>query len=166
MLRPSRRSIHAVARVRPSPAVPGSKASRLLIRPLAGHLSSTIVSPSASSQRSLGDFIRDNRRLLNLSLRDLSSMTNVSNAYLSQVERNLHQPSIRVLRAIADALELSSEQMMAYAGLTRDTGEPHTADGDEIDTESAIMQDPSLDPTDRQTLLALYRRLTGRSNAT
>lgn len=86
-------------------------------------------------------------------------MTNVSNAYLSQVERDLHRPSIRVLRAIADALELSSEQMMAYAGLTRDAGGPDVKDNNKIDTESAIMRDPRLDPTDRQTLLALYRRL-------
>ncbi len=113
------------------------------------------------SHRSLGDFIRDNRRTLNLSLRDLASMTNVSNAYLSQVERNLHQPSIRVLRSIADALELSSEQMLAYAGLARSPDQADAAERDQPSTEAAIMRDPRLGDSDRQTLLALYRRLAG-----
>jgi transcriptional regulator with XRE-family HTH domain len=124
------------------------------------------VSPSGSSRRTLGDFIRDNRQLLNLSLRDLASMTNVSNAYLSQVERGLHQPSIRVLRAIADALELSSEQMMTYAGLTKSADTATTRDDDKVDTEAAIMRDRRLSADDRQTLLALYRRLAGRVDAT
>jgi transcriptional regulator with XRE-family HTH domain len=123
------------------------------------------VSPSASSHRSLGEFIRDNRRVLNLSLRDLSSRTNVSNAYLSQVERNLHQPSIRVLRAIADALELSSEQMMIYAGLAK-PAENAVDEQDAVDTEAAILRDPRLQPADRQTLLALYRRLAAEPDGT
>ena len=121
---------------------------------------------SGSSHRTLGDIIRDNRKLLNLSLRDLASMTNVSNAYLSQVERGLHQPSIRVLRAIADALELSSEQMMAYAGLTKSSDMRTNTHDDKIDTESAIMRDRRLSAEDRQTLLALYRRLADRADAT
>jgi len=33
----------------------------------------------------------------NLSLRQLSALTEISNPYLSQVERGLHEPSIRVL---------------------------------------------------------------------
>ena len=53
----------------------------------------------------LGAFIRDQRKKANLSLRQLAELTSLSNPYLSQVERGLHQPSVRVLRAISDALK-------------------------------------------------------------
>lgn len=75
-----------------------------------------------SPRHSLGDFIRDRRQGSRLSLRELAMTSQVSNAYISQIERGLHQPSVRVLPAIADALELSSEQMMSYAGLAPSPG--------------------------------------------
>ena len=64
----------------------------------------------------LGEFIRAQRQLANLSLREMASMTSVSNAYLSQVERGLHQPSLKVLHSIAAALQLSTEQLLAQGG--------------------------------------------------
>lgn len=108
---------------------------------------------------SVGEFIRDRRQRSRLSLRELASRSKVSNAYLSQVERGLHQPSVRVLRAIADALELSSEQMMMYAGLTPRAEDMPPADPMLTSTERAIEQDERLGEDDRQTLLTLYRRL-------
>src|ERR1700754_5267873 len=69
----------------------------------------------------LGDFIRAQRHLANLSLREMAAMTSVSNAYLSQVERGLHQPSLKVLRSIADALQLSTDQLLTQAGWARGT---------------------------------------------
>jgi len=65
----------------------------------------------------LGAFIREQRKKANLSLRQLAELSSLSNPYLSQVERGLHQPSVRVLRAISDALNLSAESMLAQAGL-------------------------------------------------
>jgi len=60
-------------------------------------------SPPASGwtvqMNALGEFIRAQRQLANLSLREMASMTSVSNAYLSQVERGLHQPSLKVLHS-------------------------------------------------------------------
>ena len=44
-------------------------------------------------------------------------MTNLSNAYLSQLERGLHEPSLRVLRALADALGMPLETLLAHTGL-------------------------------------------------
>ncbi|HEV7829145.1 MAG TPA: helix-turn-helix transcriptional regulator, partial [Pseudonocardiaceae bacterium] len=64
----------------------------------------------------LGAFIRAQRQLADLSLREMAALTRISNAYLSQVERGLHQPSLTVLRAIADALGLTTEQLLAKAG--------------------------------------------------
>ena len=60
---------------------------------------------SATSSNLLGSFIRAQRQMANLSLRELSAMTEVSNPYLSQIERGLSEPSARVLNAIAQALE-------------------------------------------------------------
>lgn len=64
----------------------------------------------------LGGFIRAQRQMAKLSLREMASMTRVSNAYLSQVERGLHQPSLKVLQSIADALQLNTEQLLQQAG--------------------------------------------------
>src|SRR5271156_3417375 len=90
-------------------------------------------------RRMLGAFIKAQREMANLSLRQLSAMTEVSNPYLSQVERGLHEPSIRVLGAIADALNMSAETLFEQAGLINNT-EPQ----DDKATESAIMADRRL----------------------
>lgn len=67
--------------------------------------------------QALGAMIRQQRRLADLSLRELAAMTSVSNAYLSQVERGLHQPSIKVVRSIADALGVAPATLLSQAGL-------------------------------------------------
>jgi transcriptional regulator with XRE-family HTH domain len=111
--------------------------------------------------RDLGGYIRLQRQLSDLSLRQLAGMTKVSNAYLSQIERGLHQPSLRVLRSIADALNLSADTMLAQAGLldpAARTEEPSAR----TDTEAAILSDPELAPADREALLRVYRSLRHR----
>jgi transcriptional regulator with XRE-family HTH domain len=60
---------------------------------------------------------RSHRHLANLSLRQLAELTSFSNPYLSQVERGLHHPSVRVVKLIADALDLSTETLLEHAGL-------------------------------------------------
>ena len=108
----------------------------------------------------LGDFIRAQRQLANLSLREMASMTSVSNAYLSQVERGLHQPSLTVLRAIADALGLTTEQLLAKAGWTQadPVGPPASAPPDPLaSTEDTIRADPRLTDAQREALLGVYR---------
>ena len=110
----------------------------------------------------LGGFIRAQRQLANLSLREMAAMTSVSNAYLSQVERGLHQPSLKVLHSIADALQLSTEQLLSQAGWTRGSAEGEAAtNGDAAapvgSTEDAIRADPRLTPEQRTALLGVYR---------
>ena len=109
----------------------------------------------------LGEFIRAQRQLANLSLREMASMTSVSNAYLSQVERGLHQPSLRVLRAIANALNLSADTLLAQAGLL-DGGVRVPEPPGQTDTETAILADPELTEDERETLLRVYRRFRRR----
>jgi transcriptional regulator with XRE-family HTH domain len=105
--------------------------------------------------QSLGAFIRTQRQQAQMSLRDLAEKTNVSNPYLSQIERGLHEPSMRVLKAISDALNVSIETLLARAGLVSDGAD--TAEGPaSIDTATAIGADPALTDEQRSSLLAVY----------
>ena len=70
-----------------------------------------------AQREALGAFIREQRLRADMSLRQLAGLTKLSNAYLSQIERGLHEPSVRVLKAISDALNLSAETLLAQAGL-------------------------------------------------
>ena len=72
--------------------------------------------PRAQLQ-ALGELIRAQRQQAELTLRELAARTNVSNPYLSQIDRGLHEPSVRVLKAIAGALNLSAETLLVQAGL-------------------------------------------------
>ncbi len=110
----------------------------------------------SASMNALGEFIRTQRQLAKLSLREMAAMTSVSNAYLSQVERGLHQPSLKVLHSIADALQLSTEQLLGQAGWA--TGSPSSAPpAAASSTEEAIRSDPRLSPEQRAALLSVYR---------
>jgi transcriptional regulator with XRE-family HTH domain len=115
--------------------------------------------------RTLGGYIRLQRQLADLSLRQLAEMTKVSNAYLSQIERGMHQPSLRVLRSIADALDLSADTLLAQAGLlgaaAGQSGQARTGTV-RTETEAAIRADPELSPEDREALLRVYRSLRQR----
>ena len=70
-----------------------------------------------AQRQALGAFIREQRMRADMSLRQLAGLTNLSNAYLSQIERGLHEPSVRVLKAISNGLNLSAETLLAQAGL-------------------------------------------------
>jgi transcriptional regulator with XRE-family HTH domain len=109
----------------------------------------------SASMNPLGQFIRAQRQLAKLSLREMAAMTSVSNAYLSQVERGLHQPSLKVLQKIADALQLTTEQLLGQAGWA--TASPPSAPQDASATEEAIRKDPRLSPEQRMALLNVYR---------
>jgi transcriptional regulator with XRE-family HTH domain len=108
----------------------------------------------------LGSYIRTQRQLADLSLRQLAEISSVSNAYLSQIERGLHQPSLKVLRSIASALNLSRETLMTQAGLLDDEPhrtEPHRAES-ATGTEAAILADPDLTDEEKQVIVGIYRQ--------
>src|ERR1044071_4634686 len=92
-------------------------------------------------QEAVGEFIRSQRRLANPPLRDLAEKTNISTPYLSQLERGLHEPSVRVLKSIAQALNVSAETLLAQADLLQDAVENGH---DAPDTEAAIRADRRL----------------------
>jgi transcriptional regulator with XRE-family HTH domain len=108
----------------------------------------------------LGEYIRRQRELQELSLRQLADLVGISNPYLSQIERGLREPSEKVLDAIARSLELSAEGLYEQGGRRR---------GEEDDEEApavvaAIRADRSLTARQRQALLEVYDAFTGRSS--
>ena len=124
---------------------------------------------SDDHSRMLGPYIRAQRQLADLSLRQLAGLSNVSNAYLSQVERGLHQPSLKVLSSIADALEISTEHLLAQAGVVSVGASAlrsasGTTDGEEATpgTLEAITADPALSQDEKQAMLALYHTFIQR----
>jgi transcriptional regulator with XRE-family HTH domain len=115
-----------------------------------------------AQMENLGAFIRSKRKLANLSLRQLAERTTLSNPYLSQIERGLHQPSVRVLKLIAGALNVSAETLLTQAGLldavaggdlAGEAGKPGP------DVESAISSDARLADEQKAALLAVYHSM-------
>ena len=114
-----------------------------------------------AQREALGAFIREQRKRANLSLRQLAELTSLSNPYLSQVERGLHQPSVRVLKALSGALNVSAETLMTQAGLI-DAITAETTDNDKPNvpgTEQAIVADPRLGDDQKAALIAVYRSM-------
>ena len=103
----------------------------------------------------LGALLREERRAAGLSQRELAERTKVSDAYLSQVERGRHEPSLRVLTAVTSTLGVSLAAVLARAGII----EPGDEDGEVrlATTEAAILGDPALTEPQRFALLTVYR---------
>jgi len=119
-----------------------------------------------AQREALGAFIRTQRKRANLSLRQLAELTSLSNPYLSQVERGLHQPSVRVLKAISGALNLSAETLLVQAGLIDAvTGQGPDADaaGEQPQTEDVIRADQRLSDDQKAALIAVYHSMVDQS---
>ena len=102
----------------------------------------------------LGEYIRRQRELSELSLRQFAGLVGISNPYLSQIERGLREPSERVLEGIAKTLQISVEALREQAGLRVDDEEETPA------VVEAIRNDPHLTGRQRQALLEVYRAFT------
>src|SRR6201995_1664961 len=133
-----------------------------------------MTDPWEAQREALGAFIRTQRKMANLSLRQLAELTSLSNPYLTQAERGLHQPWVHVHKAISDALHLSAETLLAQAGLIDAvTGEGRDADeagrpdagesGRNARTEDVIGADVRLSDDQKAALLAVYRSMVGQS---
>jgi transcriptional regulator with XRE-family HTH domain len=116
-----------------------------------------IEDPWERQREALGAYIRSQRKLANLSLRQLADIAKVSNPYLSQIERGLHAPSVRVLRSIAEALDLSAETLLEQAGLLEEAHNGTPARRSTPPTERAIRIDPRLSESQKEALISVYR---------
>jgi transcriptional regulator with XRE-family HTH domain len=111
--------------------------------------------------KALGSFIRAQRELANLSLRTVAERAGISNPYLSQLERGLHAPSVRVLTSLARTLRIRADVLLEQAGLV----DPDDTDADDHATERAIARDPRLTDGQRQALLTVYRSYVANGGA-
>ena len=107
--------------------------------------------PAYRGWEQMGEFIRAQRKMMELSQRELAKLTKVSDPYVSQLERGLHEPSVRVLKSLAEALNVRAETLLEYAGLL----DPDAASTTGV--VEAIQADPHLTTDQKQTLLSVYR---------
>jgi transcriptional regulator with XRE-family HTH domain len=102
----------------------------------------------------MGEFIRRQRELSEVSMRQFAELVGISNPYLSQIERGLRAPSEHVLQAIADGLQMSADTLYEEAGVPRGEQEaPHVVE--------AIRADPRLTGRQRQALIETYEAFVG-----
>ncbi|WP_328318256.1 helix-turn-helix domain-containing protein [Streptomyces sp. NBC_00388] len=98
----------------------------------------------------LGEYLREQRRTAQLSLRQLADAAGVSNPYLSQIERGLRKPSADILQQLAKALRISAETLYVQAGILDER------ERDELETRAVILADPSISERQKQVLLQIY----------
>ena len=99
----------------------------------------------------LGEFIKRQRELSQLSLRQLADICGISNPYLSQIERGLRTPSSMILQSLAKGLRISAETLYTQAGIL----DPQEAE--ESDVIKAVMHDPDLSARQREMMIDMYR---------
>jgi transcriptional regulator with XRE-family HTH domain len=99
----------------------------------------------------IGSFIRAQREQASMSLRKLAEKAEISNPYLSQIERGLRKPSAEILKSLARALSLQAESLYQRAGLLDETATASVLDAIEADTQLA--------PREKQILMDLYRTM-------
>ncbi|MFP5489066.1 MAG: helix-turn-helix domain-containing protein [Acidimicrobiia bacterium] len=98
----------------------------------------------------VGAFIRNQRELAKMSVRKLAELADVSNPYLSQIERGVRRPSAEILQQVANALRISVETLYVRAGILPDEAR-HVGTVPE-----AIDADPHLTPEQKQALRNVY----------
>jgi transcriptional regulator with XRE-family HTH domain len=98
----------------------------------------------------LGEFIKSQRELADMSVRRLADLAGVSNPYLSQIERGLRRPSAEILQQLAKALRISVETLYVRAGFLSDE------DAEVPSVREAIGRDPLLTAEQKQALLNVY----------
>jgi len=99
---------------------------------------------------SLGEFIAGQRRMAQLSLRQLAEQTGISNPYLSQIERGLRKPSAEVLQQLSKALRVSAESLYVRAGILDPDDHPATS------VEMAVLADMAITERQKRVLIDVY----------
>jgi len=102
----------------------------------------------------VGEYLAEQRRHAQLSLRQLSDLAGVSNPYLSQIERGLRKPSADVLQQLAKALRISAETLYVRAGILDpdESSDGRRAAG----VVDAVLLDPALTERQKRVLLDVY----------
>ena len=120
---------------------------------------------SESSGNLMGDIIRRQRELAELSMRQVAAMAGISNPYLSQIEHGLRAPSEAVLETIAATLGVPPETLRPgldddHAPEDRHDHEDEQPPGDHASVVAAISADPGLTARQRRALTEIYMAMT------
>jgi transcriptional regulator with XRE-family HTH domain len=110
--------------------------------------------PWKAQVEAFGRYLKAQRTVSDLSLRELGRLTNLSNAYLSQLERGLHEPSLRVMRSLSEALGIPLETLLEQTGFSASAAA--AAADRPAGTVAAIRADPLLSDGQKEALLAVY----------
>ena len=103
-----------------------------------------------------GEFVKAQRQLAQVSLRNLAKMSGVSDSYLSQIERGNYRPSPQVVKALAQAFGLKPEQLYTMLGFLDENDKSASPN-----VEQAIQLDPRLEPAQKEALIRVYRSFLG-----
>jgi transcriptional regulator with XRE-family HTH domain len=114
------------------------------------------------SSTALGEIIRQQRELAELSMRQFAELAGISNPYLSQIERGLRAPSDQVIEAIARSLKVSVDALYERAGVP-----PPGADREDSRAVlDAIAGDPRLTARQRAAMREIYEAFVATSPRT
>ncbi len=108
---------------------------------------------------SLGDYIRRQRQLANISLRKVADQSGISAAVLREIEEGLRHPSRTIVQSIAGALRLSAETLYLQAGVL----DPQSSE--EVGPVREIRRDPSLTQRQREVLIDMYEAFCALNRA-
>jgi transcriptional regulator with XRE-family HTH domain len=117
------------------------------------------------SENLVGDLIRRQRELAELSMRQVAAMAGISNPYLSQIEHGLRAPSADVLNTIAATLGIPTEALRPRTAdrdhelNDRDHEEEQRPD-EHTSLVAAISHDPGLTARQRRALIEIYTAMT------
>jgi transcriptional regulator with XRE-family HTH domain len=114
-----------------------------------------------TDETAFGEFIRRQRELQDLSMRQFADMVGISNPYLSQIEHGLRNPSEQVLEAMARTLQMSADALHEQSGRAR----ANDRDEEQSAVVEAIKADAKLTASQRRALLEVYAAFTGRSRS-
>ncbi len=117
-----------------------------------------------NQKRLLGEFIKSQRKLAQLSLRELAERTDISNPYLSQIERGLHEPSVRILKAISKALNVSLTSLLSQLGHAEEPAITLSGNSHSL-VETAVFSDPLLSQYQKEVLVATYKTFVSSSQS-
>ena len=92
----------------------------------------------------VGAFIRSQRERAEMSIRKLAELADVSNPYLSQIERGLRKPSAEILQQVASALRISVETLYVRAGILPDEERSVSSVTEAIDHDPLLSDEQKL----------------------
>ena len=110
-----------------------------------------MTDPWQDHLRQLGLYIKAQRAANQLSQRELARQAQLSYSYISHLENGRNEPSISVLRALAEQLGIRPEELVLYAA-----GLPVPSETASL--EEAIRTDARLKPAQRTALQEQLQR--------